>query len=73
MNILVTGCAGFIGYHIAKKLLKKGYNVIGIDSLNNYYDVKIKQDRIKELKKIKNSSNFIFLKKEQRKFLQKKF
>ena len=39
MNILVTGCAGFIGFHTAKKFIENGYNVIGIDNLNDYYDV----------------------------------
>ena len=38
MKYLVTGCAGFIWYHVTKFLLKKNVNVIGIDSLNNYYD-----------------------------------
>ncbi len=55
MKILVTGVAGFIGMHLAKKLLEnKNYSVIGIDNLNNYYDVKIKLERIKILKKLKN-------------------
>ena len=53
-NILVTGCAGFIGMHISEKLLKKNYKVIGIDNLNNYYDVKIKKSRLNILKKYKN-------------------
>ena len=39
MKILVTGCAGFIGMHAAEKLALNGHQVIGIDSLNNYYDV----------------------------------
>ena len=38
MRILVTGCAGFVGFHVAKKFIQKNYQVIGIDSLNNYYD-----------------------------------
>lgn len=49
MKILVTGIAGFIGFHIAKKLLEHGHQVIGIDNLNDYYDVKLKIDRLKEL------------------------
>ena len=49
--ILVTGCAGFIGMHLSRALLKKKYHVIGIDNLNNYYDVILKIDRIKILKK----------------------
>ena len=38
MSILVSGSAGFIGFHISKKLLESGYEVIGIDNLNKYYD-----------------------------------
>ena len=52
MSILITGAAGFIGYHLSKRLIKDGYKVIGFDNLNNYYDKKLKEDRIKELKKI---------------------
>ena len=43
MNILVTGCAGFIGFHCSKKLLKKNIKIFGIDNLNNYYDNRIKK------------------------------
>ena len=43
MKVLLTGCAGFIGYHTAKILLKKKINVIGIDNLNSYYDVSLKK------------------------------
>jgi nucleoside-diphosphate-sugar epimerase len=50
MNI-VTGAGGFIGFHIAKKLLENGDNVIGIDNLDPYYDVQLKLDRLNELKK----------------------
>ena len=50
--ILVTGCGGFIGFHLALYLLKKNFSVIGIDNLNNYYSKKLKIDRVKELKKI---------------------
>lgn len=56
---LITGAAGFIGFHVAKQELKKGNFVIGIDNLNNYYDVSIKKDRINILKKEKN---FLFFK-----------
>ena len=58
MTILVTGCAGFIGYHTCVKLLKKNKIVYGIDNLNKYYDVTLKKNRIKELKKI--YKNFYF-------------
>ena len=49
MRILVTGCAGFIGYHLTKKLLETGNEVIGLDSLNEYYDVNLKLGRLKNL------------------------
>ncbi len=53
MKILVTGCAGFIGFHVSNYLLKSKHNVIGIDNLNTYYDVKLKKSRIKVLSKYK--------------------
>ncbi len=58
MAIFITGAAGFIGYHVATSLLKKGEEVIGCDSLNDYYDVKLKQNRLSKLKKHKNFSFF---------------
>ena len=60
MNILVTGAAGFIGYHLTKKILNKNNKVIGVDNINSYYDINLKKNRIKDLKKIKNL-NFIRL------------
>lgn len=48
--ILVTGSAGFIGYHLSKKLLDEGFAVVGIDNLNDYYDVRLKLDRLEQLK-----------------------
>lgn len=56
MTILVSGCAGFIGFHLSKKLLEAGNSVIGIDSLNEYYDIAIKKARLKELGVENNSS-----------------
>ena len=56
MKILVTGTAGFIGFFTAKKLLEEGYTVIGIDNVNDYYDVNLKEARLKILKK---NDNFI--------------
>ena len=53
-KILITGSAGFIGFSLAKKLLKKGYKILGYDSLNKYYDVKLKLSRNKILKTFKN-------------------
>ncbi len=50
-KILVTGAAGFIGMHVCMSLLKKDYEVIGLDNLNDYYDVELKKSRLKELKK----------------------
>jgi UDP-glucuronate 4-epimerase len=47
MKILVTGTAGFIGYHLAAKLLQRGDKVVGLDSINDYYDVNLKHNRLK--------------------------
>ena len=52
--ILVTGAAGFIGFHVAKRLLENGRTVVGLDNLNAYYDPKLKEARRDELKKLKN-------------------
>lgn len=54
MTVLVTGSAGFIGFYISKKLLDNNFNVIGIDSINEYYDIKLKTDRLNILSKYSN-------------------
>jgi len=54
LKYLVTGAAGFIGFHLSKRLLEEGHTVIGIDNLNNYYDPKLKKDRLALLKKYPN-------------------
>ena len=56
--IIVTGSAGFIGFNLSKKLLERGDKVIGIDNHNNYYDIKIKDARVKILKKFSNYKHF---------------
>ena len=57
MTILVTGAAGFIGYHVAEALLRRGERVVGIDNLNDYYDVRLKQAR---LARLQEKSRFVF-------------
>jgi len=59
MKVFVTGVAGFIGYHTSKALLDRGDEVVGIDSMNEYYDVTLKEARLKELEKEKG---FTFIK-----------
>ena len=56
-KVILTGAAGFIGFHLSKKLLQLGYQIIGIDNLNNYYDVNLKVKRLEILNKY---NNFIF-------------
>ncbi|HQP31580.1 MAG TPA: NAD-dependent epimerase/dehydratase family protein, partial [Deltaproteobacteria bacterium] len=46
MHILVTGAAGFIGFHLARRLLDEGHTVRGLDNLNAYYDPRLKQSRL---------------------------
>lgn len=56
--ILITGVVGFVGFHTAQNLMEKGYKVLGIDNINNYYEVGLKNNRLKELQKY---SLFTFL------------
>ena len=62
MKVLLTGVAGFIGYHVALKLLARGDTVIGVDNLNNYYDVRLKQARLADIEARQNAKNFSFIK-----------
>ncbi len=54
MRLLVTGSAGFIGYHLARKRLDQGDTVVGVDNLNDYYDVRLKQARLEQLQAYPN-------------------
>ncbi len=58
-SYLVTGSAGFIGYYLCKKLLDQGYTLVGIDNLNDYYDVNLKYTRLEILEQY---DNFTFIK-----------
>ena len=58
-KIFITGSSGFIGFHVSKRYLDKGFKVCGFDSMNNYYDVGLKKSRLKILK---NYKNFSFIK-----------
>jgi UDP-glucuronate 4-epimerase len=49
LTALVTGAAGFIGYHVCQRLIRDGYRVVGFDAMNDYYDVQLKRDRLKQL------------------------
>lgn len=62
MKILITGAAGFIGFHLTMALLNRNSTVIGIDNLNDYYDVKHKQNRLDKISECHNASSFKFIK-----------
>lgn len=59
MNILVTGAAGFIGFHLTKDLISKGHKVVGLDNLNSYYDVQLKYGRLRELEQLHADFRFV--------------
>ena len=59
MRVLVTGAAGFIGYHTAARLLERGHEVVGFDNLSPYYDVSLKEAR---LQRLSGSERFRFIK-----------
>ena len=61
MAILITGNAGFIGYHLSKRLLELNVPVVGIDNLNDYYDIQLKKSRLKNLEVIAKDNNVSFV------------
>lgn len=62
MKILVTGAAGFIGFHVSMRLLKRGDLVVGLDNLNSYYDVTLKEDRLRQVFSANYEGTFRFIK-----------
>ena len=62
MKVLVTGAAGFIGFHLTLALIEKGFEVIGIDNLNDYYEPRLKQLRLNKIREHTKSEKFRFLK-----------
>ena len=69
MKVLVTGVAGFIGFSVATQLLARGDTVIGVDNLNDYYDVNLKLARLKNIAEHAQASNFTFIKLDLAQFL----
>lgn len=62
MKVLLTGVAGFIGYHVAVKLLERGDTVVGVDNINDYYDVALKEARLASIQAHPSAKNFKFIK-----------
>jgi UDP-glucuronate 4-epimerase len=62
LKILVTGAAGFIGYHVTMALLSRGDEVVGVDNLNDYYDVRLKEARLAQIQSHLNADKFKFIK-----------
>jgi len=58
MTILITGAAGFIGAQLSKRLLEQGFDIVGIDNLNDYYDINLKKARLRQLE---NQPHFRFI------------
>ena len=58
-TVLITGGAGFIGYHLSRLLLSEGYEVVGLDNMNDYYDVSLKEDRVKALREAGGAYHFV--------------
>jgi UDP-glucuronate 4-epimerase len=71
-TILITGCAGFIGFHLAKRLLVNNYFIIGVDNINSYYDVDLKKARLQLLKEHENFS-FVLASLEDREAIENVF
>ena len=59
-KILITGSAGFIGYHLSKRLIELNSNIVGIDNLNSYYDIELKNARVKRLKALASKNKKVF-------------
>jgi len=59
---LVTGAAGFIGYHLSKRILENGGRVVGIDNMNDYYEVSLKEERLRLLNEVDKDNKFTFIK-----------
>ncbi len=71
-KILITGCAGFIGFHLTQRLLSDGYSVVGLDNLNDYYDVTLKQARLNLLKQ-KEKFTFVYASLEDQRAVEQVF